>query len=65
MKRTTIAKRLAVLVTLLTALFLAIGLFNWQAAVLLFKDYENAFKIVGLAIGPFLAVLGFFWGLVD
>lgn len=27
--------------------------------------YEQVFKLVGLGIGPILAILGFFWGLVD
>jgi chromosome partitioning protein len=34
-------------------------------AIDLVQQHENLFRLVGLGIGPFLAVMGFIWGLVD
>src|SRR5262245_45420830 len=34
-------------------------------AIAFVEDHEKLFKLVGLGIGPFLAVMGFIWGLVD
>jgi len=44
---------------------LAAALYFWEITLWFAREFDAAFKLVGLVIGPFLAVLGFFWGLVD
>jgi len=58
-------KRIAIGATVLTVLGLAIAGYYWEDSAALVKRYDDKFKLVGLAIGPFLALLGFFWGVVD
>lgn len=59
------ARRRAWFATGLFGLVLIIGLFFWQNTKEIIGQYDAAFKLVGLAIGPFLALMGFVWGRVD
>lgn len=65
MRGVQLARRVAWFATfLVAALLLVLLLFRAQAAQLT-EDHAGELKLVGLVIGPILAVLGFFWGVVD
>lgn len=50
--------------TIVIAVLLGAGIFKDEALKLV-KEHEQHFKLVGLGLGPFLAVIGFIWGAVD
>jgi chromosome partitioning protein len=64
-KRLKFARRLARLATVGFVVAFTVALLFWQETLSLVRNHDTLLKLVGLAIGPFLAVLGFFWGLVD
>lgn len=59
------AKVFAWSATALITTVLAGAVYFWNYAIEFVKSNELAFKLVGLGIGPFLAVVSFAWGLVD
>ncbi len=59
------ARRVAWIATLAVGLAIAGIIYSSGYALSFVREYEQAFKLIGLGIGPILAVLGFFWGLVD
>lgn len=65
MDRLKWAQWFAWIATSLVALVVGVSFFFWEDAVRLVKENEQIFKLVGLGIGPFLAILGFIWGVVD
>lgn len=65
MKALNWAKRLAWCATALVALTVGTAVYRSDIALDIVRTHEQAFKLIGLGIGPILAVLGFFWGLVD
>jgi chromosome partitioning protein len=63
--KTQIARKLVWAALALVMFFLSFALFNMSDALLLVQKYDSQFKLIGLGIGPILALLGFFWGLID
>ena len=59
------ARWLAWVATVLVVLLIGGAIFFSEFALGLVKAYEFTFRLIGLGIGPILAVLGFAWGLVD
>lgn len=51
--------------TFAISILLIIALFNWQETIGLVQRNDAIFKLIGLGIGPILALLGFLWGLLD
>lgn len=41
------------------------AIFFWDSALALVRANEQLFRLIGLGVAPFLAVVGFFWSLVD
>jgi AAA domain len=64
-KRTMWARRVAWIATGLVAIGFVLALSFWRETLSFVQAYDAAFKLVGLGIGPILALLGFCWGLVD
>ncbi len=65
LKQVHIARQLAFTATGIIILALIVAGAFWQQTAGLVKEYDAILKLIGLGIGPFLAVLGFVWGRVD
>ncbi|MBY0227009.1 MAG: ParA family protein [Hyphomicrobium sp.] len=63
--RTRSAKRFLHFVLLLIAAFAIYVAWSWPWAKDLVQSNESFFKLIGLGFGPVLALIGFFYGLVD
>lgn len=59
------ARCFAWIATALVVLVVGGAIYFSDFALGVVKTYEQAFKLIGLGIGPLLALFGFFWGLVD
>lgn len=65
MERTNLARRIAVAVTIFVFIAAFLALLAWEDTKAFIQRNDALFKLIGLAVGPFLAVLGFIWGLLD
>ena len=63
--RAQIARYLVRAALALIAVLALVAAANWNETAAFIQEYDAAFKLIGLGIGPVLAILGFFWGLVD
>jgi hypothetical protein len=60
-----VARQLAYTATGIIIFVALIALVFREQAIDLVKQYDGAFKIIGLGFGPLIAILTFFWGLLD
>lgn len=64
-KRTQLARRTASVALVFLAGIFSVAIYFWPETVKLVKAYDEIFKIIGLGVGPLLAILSFFWGRID
>jgi chromosome partitioning protein len=64
-KRLLWVRRLAWVATGFVCLATLGAFLYWPQTSAFIREHDTLFKLVGLGIGPFLAILGFFWGLAD
>lgn len=65
MKKVEKARRWAWAATAAGVLLLVVSALFWDQTRSIVERYEQAFKLVGYVLGPFFAVVGFFWGLAE
>lgn len=65
MKRAPNARKVAAGIGIVVAIVMVGAMVFWKETVLLVESYDALFKLIGLVVGPLLAVLGFTFGLVD
>lgn len=65
MKRAPVARKIAIAIGIAVAVVMLGAALFWKETAALVQAYDALFKLVGLVIGPLLAVLGFTWGLVE
>jgi Mrp family chromosome partitioning ATPase len=58
-------RRVAIAATALVVVLAIVALANWAQSKEFVRSHDEFFKLVGLAIGPFLAIVGFIWSLAD
>jgi chromosome partitioning protein len=65
MKKVEKARRWAWAATAAGVLLLVVSALFWDQTRSIVERYEQAFKLVGYVLGPFFAIVGFFWGLAE
>src|SRR5215470_8397636 len=64
-ERTQLARRTARIALVLLAAISFVAIYFWSETAKLVNAYDEIFKVIGLGIGPLLAILGFFWVRID
>lgn len=65
MRRTRVAKRIAVIALVSLACIAAVAIYFRSETAILVKQYEEVLKFIALGVGPAFAFIGFFWSRID